>query len=96
MAKVRFQTEWIGLSTYIKVRVGYSQPLRQNPITRKQEAEINSLPRGPRETLHLLSEPLFAVEQRCHKNVIGRLHFRAAGSFLVAAARFLTSRLVRV
>jgi hypothetical protein len=35
------------------------------------------------------------IKKRCHKNVIPRLHFRVAGSFLVAAARILTSRLVR-
>jgi len=27
------------------------------------------------------------IKKRCHKNVIPRLHFRVAGSFLLAAAR---------
>ena len=32
---------------------------------------------------------VFRIKKRCHKNVIPRLHFRVAGSFLVAAERAL-------
>ena len=32
------------------------------------------------------------IKKRCHKNVIPRLHFRVAGSFLVVAERALWLR----